>query len=60
MVKDSTGNDEDVNVDNFVEIGDFSDIFGYLLKFWCAKMVEKSIHGFWFGEKQTCRVNRGG
>ncbi|MDE5718300.1 MAG: hypothetical protein K2I53_11945 [Lachnospiraceae bacterium] len=58
MVQSSTGNDDAVNVDNFVEIGDFSDIFGYLLKIWGAKMVEKSMNGFWFEKKQTNLVNR--
>jgi len=41
-----TGNDEDVNVDNFVEIGDFSSVFGGRFKKECVNFVEKSIHGF--------------
>jgi len=47
-------------VDNFVEIGDFSVVFGSLLKILGVKIVEKSVYGFWFGKRQTYRVNSGG
>ncbi len=52
-----TGNDEDVNVDNFVEIGDFSSVFGRSFKKQDVNFVEKSIHGFWFTTRQNDPVN---
>ena len=41
-----TGYDEGVNVDNFVEIGDFSPLFGIHVTSQVGKYVEKSIRGF--------------
>lgn len=41
-----TENDEAVNVDNFVEIGDFSSVFGRAFPNCGVKFVEKSIYGF--------------
>lgn len=38
--------DTHVNVDNFVEIGDFLDILDILFKKILRKGVEKSIDGF--------------
>ena len=36
----------DVDVDNFVEIGDFSTLEGVFFKKKTTKFVEKSMHGF--------------
>ncbi len=47
----SAVNDILVNVDNFVEIGDFFAIFIIKLKKIRLKPVEKSINGFWFIKK---------
>lgn len=41
-----TGNDGTVNVDNFVEIGDFSSVFGGGFKKHGVIFVEKSIYEF--------------
>ena len=46
MERESSTCDTCVNVDNFVEIGDFLDILDILFKKILRKDVEKSIDGF--------------
>ena len=59
MRQHSTGNDELVNVDNFVEIGDFSSDFGRDFKKQDIIFVEKSIYGFQFMKRKIDSVNPG-
>ena len=57
MRQHPTGNDESVNVDNFVEIGDFSSVFGRVSNKYGVNFVEKPIYGFQFMTKKNGLVN---
>ncbi len=57
MKQKSSGYDTRVTVDNFVEIGDFFDIFAPFDKKRGRKAVEKSINEFQFAQNGTHLVN---